>query len=113
VWTGLLLQLFMLVEMMRMCITTVLITEAMEMVQPLPGQVMISNQAMGTTMTCTQQHQGTGIIMQMTRACCVTALSALYLPSASTVDVKQTAIIMIQENIQAAGMHHMNDNLLC
>ena len=100
----------MLVEMMRMCITTVLITEAMEMVQPLPGQVMISNQAMGTTMTCTQQHQGTGIIMQMTRACCMTAQSVLHLPSASTVDVNQTVINTIQENIQSADMHQVNDN---
>ena len=90
-----------------MCVTKILITEAMEMVQPLPGQGIISNQAMSTTMTCILQHQGTNIIMQMTRACCVTAL---HLPSASTVDVNQTAINMIQENIQPAGMHHVNDN---
>ena len=93
-----------------MCVTKVLITEAMEMEQPLPGQGIISNQAMSITMTCILQHQGTNIIMQMTRACCVTALIALHLPSASTVDVNQTAINTIQENIQPAGMHHVNDN---
>jgi len=104
------LQLFMLVEMLRTCVATVLITEAMEMVQPLPGQGIISNQATSTTMTRIQQHQGTDIIMRMTRTCCVTALSVLHLPSASTVDVNQTGIITIQENIQPADMHHVNDN---
>lgn len=89
--------------------TTVLITEAMELVQPLPGQGMISNQAMSTTMTCIQHHQGTNIIMQMTGACCRTALSTLHLTSVSTVDVNQTAIVMIQESIQPAGMHHVSD----
>jgi hypothetical protein len=110
VWTGLPLQLFMLVEMLRTCVATVLITEAMEMVQPLPGQGIISNQAMSITMTRIQQHQGTDIIMRMTRTCCVTALSVLHLPSASTVDVNQTGIITIQENIQPADIHHVNDN---
>lgn len=100
----------MLVEMLRTCVATVLITEAMEMVQPLPGQGIISNQATSTTMTRIQQHQGTDIIMRMTRTCCVTALSVLHLPSASTVDVNQTGIITIQENIQPADMHHVNDN---
>ena len=82
----------------------------MKMVQLLPGQGILSNQAMSTTMTCIQQHQGTDIIMQMTRACCVTAMSALHLPSVSTVDVKQTANITIHENSQPTGMHHVNDN---
>ena len=96
--------------MLRTRVATVLITEAVEMVQPLPGQGIISNQAMSTTMTRIQQHQGTDIIMQMTRAGCVTALSVLHLPSASTADVNQTAINTIQENIQPADMHHVNDN---